>query len=61
MLVGVDPLVRDQLAKTGMLELIGDENVFVATPQIGAALNKAVAAANAWLGQPPGGAAPDKA
>jgi len=52
MLVGVDPLVRAQLAKTGVLKLIGDENVFVATPQIGEALNQAVAAANAWLGQP---------
>ncbi len=52
MLVGVDPLVRDQLAKTGVLATIGEENVFVATPQIGAALNQAVAAANAWLGQP---------
>ncbi len=52
MLVGVDPLVRDQLAKTGVLRLIGDENVFVATPQLGAALNQAVAAANTWLAQP---------
>ena len=52
MLVGVDRLVRDQLAKTGVLKLIGNENVFVATPQIGEALNQAVAAANAWLGQP---------
>ena len=52
MLVGVDPQVRDQLAKTGVLKLIGDENVFVATPQLGAALNQAVAAAHAWLGQP---------
>ena len=52
MLVGVDPVVRDQLAKTGVLKLIGNENVFVATPQIGEALNQAVAAANAWLGQP---------
>jgi len=60
MLVGVDPQVRDQLAKTGVLKLIGDENVFVATPQLGAALNQAVAAAHAWLGQPPGGAAPAK-
>jgi SulP family sulfate permease len=51
MLVGVDPLVRDQLSKTGMLKLIGDENVFVATPQIGEALNRAVAAANAWIDQ----------
>jgi SulP family sulfate permease len=52
MLVGVDPMVRDQLAKTGVLELIGDENVFVATPQLGAALNQAVAAATAWLARP---------
>ena len=50
MLVGVDPLVRDQLAKTGVLKLIGEENVFVATPQLGEALNQAVAAATAWLG-----------
>ena len=61
MLVGVDPLVREQLAKTGVLALIGDDSVFVATPQLGEALNQAVAAATAWLGQPPGGAAPDKA
>jgi len=60
MLVGVDPLVREQLAKTGVLALIGDENVFVATPQLGTALNQAVAAANAWLGHPPGGAAPEQ-
>ena len=50
MLVGVDPAVRDQLAKTGVLKLIGEENVFLATPQLGTALNQAVAAANAWLG-----------
>ena len=49
MLVGVDPVVLDQLAKTGMLKVIGEENVFVATPQLGAALNQAVAAATEWL------------
>ena len=53
MLVGVDAVVRDQLAKTGVLALIGEENVFLATPQLGVALNQAVAAANAWLEQPP--------
>lgn len=52
MLVGLDPDVRDQLAKTGVLKLIGDENVFMATPQLGEALNQAVTAANAWLGRP---------
>jgi SulP family sulfate permease len=61
MLVGVDPVVLGQLAKTGILRVIGEENVFVATPQLGEALNQAVAAANAWLGQNPrvavGGAA----
>jgi SulP family sulfate permease len=51
MLVGVDPVVRDQLAKTGVLKEIGEENIFLATPQIGAALNQAVAAATAWLDQ----------
>jgi SulP family sulfate permease len=60
MLVGVDAVIRDQLTKTGVLKLIGEENVFVATPQIGEALNQAVAAANAWLGQPPD-ATPGKA
>jgi len=49
MLVGVDPVVQAQLAKTGVLKLIGEENVFVATPQLGEALNQAVAAASLWL------------
>lgn len=53
MLVGVDPVVRDQLAKTGVLQVIGEENVFLATPQLGEALNRAVAAARAWLGESP--------
>jgi SulP family sulfate permease len=61
MLVGVDQNVRDQLAKTGVLELIGEENVFVATPQLGAAMNRAVAAATAWLARPPVGEAKGKA
>jgi sulfate permease, SulP family len=50
MLIGVDPAVRDQLAKTGVLRSIGEENVFIATPQLGEAMNRAVAAAHAWLG-----------
>lgn len=51
MLTGVDPAVRDQLARTGMLQTIGEENVFLAAPQIGAAMNAAAAAAQEWLGQ----------
>jgi sulfate permease, SulP family len=53
MLAGVDARVRTQLAKTGLLGLIGEENVFPATPQLGEAMNQAVATANAWLGEPP--------
>lgn len=53
MLVGLDPAVRAQLAKTGVLKVIGEENVFLATAQLGEALNQAVAAANAWLEQSP--------
>jgi hypothetical protein len=32
---------------------LGSENVFLATPQIGEAMNQAVAAAHAWLTRPP--------
>lgn len=53
MLVGIDQAVYEQLAKTGVLDIIGKENVFFATPQLGAAMNQAAAAAYAWLGQTP--------
>jgi SulP family sulfate permease len=49
MLVGVDAAVRDQLAKTGLLAVIGAENIFMAQPQIGAAVNEAAQAASRWL------------
>jgi sulfate permease, SulP family len=51
MLVGVDPALRDQLVKTGTLGIIGEENVFLATPQVGEAANNAARTAYAWLGQ----------
>jgi SulP family sulfate permease len=57
MLVGVEPGVRDQLAKTGALKVIGEENVFLATSELGAAVNAAVADARAWLGRSPSGPA----
>ena len=53
MLVGVDQRVLDQLNRTGLLQRIGEENVFLATPQVGEAMNQAAAAAHAWLGQTP--------
>jgi anti-anti-sigma regulatory factor len=49
MLVGVDPALRDQLVKTGLLAVIGPENIFMAQPQIGAAVNEAAQAASRWL------------
>jgi sulfate permease, SulP family len=55
MLVGVDPALGYQLAKTGVLKLIGEENVFAATPKLGGAMNNAAAEAYVWLGQSPEG------
>jgi SulP family sulfate permease len=49
MLVGVDSALRDQLAKTGLLAVIGPENIFMAQAQIGAAVNEAAQAASKWL------------
>jgi sulfate permease, SulP family len=53
MLVGVEESAYAQLAKTGVLQLIGQDNVFRSQPQIGAALNAAITAAEPWLGSGP--------
>ncbi len=55
LLAGVEPAARDQLARTGALRVIGDENVFLATEQLGASVNAATAAARAWLAHAPAG------
>ncbi len=55
MLVGIDPAVYQQLSKTGLLQTIGEENIFLATSQVGEAMNEAAAAAYAWLDQAPPG------
>jgi SulP family sulfate permease len=49
MLAGLSPGLRDQLRRTGVLSLIGEENVFLATETIGEAGNAALRAANGWL------------
>jgi SulP family sulfate permease len=65
MLIGLDEAARGQLARTGVLHVIGEDNVFLATPQLGEAMNQAVEAARAWLDQAssrsgrPHAAAPD--
>ena len=51
MLVGVEPEMRDQIARTGLLGVIGPENIFMAQKQIGAAVNEAAQAAARWLGE----------
>lgn len=50
MLVGVDAAVYEQLVRTKTLALLGEENVFLATPQLGRSVNQAAATAYAWLG-----------
>ena len=52
MLAGVSPALRDQLVRTGMLDLIGAENIFLATKTIGEAGNAALRAATDWLSKP---------
>jgi SulP family sulfate permease len=59
MLAGVSEGVFQQIERTGLLKLIGRENVFLAQPQWGAAANEALETAQAWLDglDQPGGSA----
>jgi sulfate permease, SulP family len=50
-LAGISPALRDQLHRTGMLDLIGEENIFLATKTIGEAGNAALRAATDWLAE----------
>jgi SulP family sulfate permease len=50
-LAGVSKALRAQLQRTGMLELIGKENIFPETKTIGEAGNAAYKAANDWLSE----------
>jgi SulP family sulfate permease len=51
MLEGLGEQVWEQLERTELLALIGEENVFLGQPEFGAALREAVAAAEAWIAQ----------
>jgi SulP family sulfate permease len=51
MLVGISTHVWDQLEKTGLLDLIGRENVYRAEPKYAASIDKALADANQWLNE----------
>jgi sulfate permease, SulP family len=46
---GVSPALRDQFQRTGLLKLIGDENIFLTSENIGEAGNLALRAAKDWL------------
>jgi SulP family sulfate permease len=48
-LAGVSPALRNQLERTGLINLIGPENIFPATDAIGEAGNAALQAATDWL------------
>jgi len=50
-LAGISPALRAQLQRTGMLDLIGKENIFLATKTIGEAGNAALHAATDWLAE----------
>jgi SulP family sulfate permease len=49
MLEGLSEKVLDQIERTELLDLIGEENLFLAQPQHGASLRQALVAAEKWL------------
>jgi SulP family sulfate permease len=51
MLEGLSKKVLEQLERTDLLDLIGEENVFRGQKQHGASLRQALAAAEAWAAQ----------
>jgi SulP family sulfate permease len=51
LLAGVSPGLRDQLQRTGLLDLIGGENIFLASKTIGEAGTAALHAATNWLAE----------
>jgi sulfate permease, SulP family len=48
-IVGIDQDVREKFERTGFQQALGEENVFLATPQFGEAMNLALEAAKKWL------------
>jgi SulP family sulfate permease len=51
MLEGLNEQVWEQLERTDLLDLIGQDNVFLGQLQFGASLRQALAAAEAWVAQ----------
>jgi SulP family sulfate permease len=51
MLVGIDPYLKQELVQTGVINVIGVDNVFEATSVLAQSTEHAVAVAQAWLDQ----------
>jgi MFS superfamily sulfate permease-like transporter len=49
MLVEVHPHVKQQLEGTNVIEAVGEENVFLAQPVLGASIEEALVEADEWL------------
>jgi SulP family sulfate permease len=49
MLAGVNPAVEDQIIKTGIIDSIGNENIFLATEKVGEAASEAFREAERWI------------
>ena len=49
MLVGVGPELAEQLARTGVIDMLGAENVMMVQPVHGASIREAVALGEQWL------------
>jgi sulfate permease, SulP family len=52
-LAGVSPALGNQFQRTGLIDVIGPENIFLATDTIGEAGNVALKAATDWLAESP--------
>jgi MFS superfamily sulfate permease-like transporter len=50
-LSGVSPSVKDRLVRTGAIETLGEENIFLETPDIGYSSKAACLAAREWLAE----------
>ncbi len=48
-LAEIHPKVKEQLVEVGALDIIGEENVFLSEPTIGASIVNAIAEAHDWL------------
>jgi SulP family sulfate permease len=53
MLEGINQQVWKQLERTDLLDLIGEENIFLGQARFGAALKEALSEAEAWIAQTP--------